>query len=109
MVDDRIERRYCATIQLKDGRQSALIENVPPILEMIKGWSRDDFVQLSRSSDGTLFCFLFRSNKPAQMLAAEFESCRGTRHGDTFIVFELGDECSSSGGFQRPLAWIQHR
>jgi hypothetical protein len=108
MADDRVERRYCAVIQLKDGRQEWLVENVPPILEMIKGWSRDDFVQLCRSSDGTLFAFLFKSKKPAGMLSAEFEQCRGTRHADTFIAFEVGDECSSSVGFQRPLAWIQH-
>jgi hypothetical protein len=109
MSDDRIERRYCAVVQLKDGRQEMLRESVPLIVETIKEWGHGDVVQLSRSSDGTLFSFLFKSKKPAGMLSAEFESCKGTRHGDTFIAFEIGDECSSSDGFQRPLAWIQHR
>jgi hypothetical protein len=109
MSDDRKELRYCAVIQLKDGRPTWLAENVPPIIDMIKGWAKNDFEQLCRSSDGTLFAYLFKSSKPAGMLSAEFESCPGTRHVDTFIVFEVGGECSSSGGFQRPLAWIQHR
>jgi hypothetical protein len=109
MAADRKERRYCAVIQLKDGRPMWLAENIPPIMDMIKSWSRNDFEQLCRSSDGTLFAYLFKSPKPAGMLTAEFESCHGTRHVDTCIVFEVGEECSSSGGFQRPLAWIQHR
>jgi hypothetical protein len=104
----RVERRYCAVIQLKDAGLERLAEAVPLIMEMIEGWSRKDFVQLCRSTDGSLSAFLFKSNKPAGMLSAEFESCRGTRHGDTFIVFEVGDEHSNSAGFQRPLAWLQH-
>lgn len=109
MTDDRVWRRWCAVIQLRDGRVQSLTENVPILIKMIERWSNNDYVQLLRSSDGTLFSVLFRSNKPAQMLSAEFESCSGSLHGDTFIVFEVGDECSNSTGFQRPLAWIQHR
>ena len=109
MADDRVQRRYCGVIQLNDGRQERIVENLPLIVELIQGWGNRDAVQLSRSSDGALFSFLFKSEKPAGMLFAEFNSCRGTRHGNNFIVFEVGDECSSSGGFQRPLAWIQHR
>ena len=109
MADNRTERRYCAIIQLSKAASVARIaESVPSILEMIDRWSNGDCEQLCRSNDAQLFGFLFKTKKPAGMLSAEFESCPGTQHGDTFIVFELGNECSSSTGFQRPLAWVQH-
>jgi hypothetical protein len=109
MQDDRIERRYCVVIQLKDGRMEHLRECLPLLLDMIKRWSNGDFEQLLRSSDGTLSAFLVKTKKPAGMLSAEFESNPGTRFADTFIAFEIGKDCSSSNGFQRALAWIQHR
>ena len=109
MSDDRIKRRYCAIIQLSKASSMARIaESVPLILDMIERWSNKDYEQLCRSNDAQLFGYVFKTKKPAGMLSAEFESCPGTQQRDTFIVFELGRECSSSTGFQRPLAWVQH-
>ena len=109
MADDRIERRYCAIIQLSKASTIARVaHSVPLILDMIERWSNKEYEQLCRSNDALLFGYLFKTKKPAGMLSAEFESCTGSQHGDTFIVFELGKECSSSTGFQRPLAWVQH-
>lgn len=109
MSDERLERRYCVVIQLKDGRVQHLAECLPPILDMVKRWSGGDYEQLLRSSDGTLSAFLIKTKKPVEMLSSEFEQNTGTRFADTFIAFEVGEKCSSSNGFQRPLAWIQHR
>ena len=108
MTDARIERRYCAIIQFEKSSTIARIAgSFPAILEMVQRWSNNDLEQLCRSNDGQLFGFIFKTKKPAKMLSSEFETCSGTHGRDTFIVFELGEECSSSGGFQRALAWIQ--
>ena len=107
MSDDRIERRYCAVIQLRDTSVSRLGESVPFILDMIERWSDRDYEQLCRSVTADIFAFVFKTKKPAGMLRAEFEECQGSKHGDSFIVFELGKDCASFG-FARPLAWLQH-
>jgi hypothetical protein len=107
-LSDRQERRYCALVQLsKSTTMQRVAADVPQIVETFQRWSSGEMEQLCRSNDGQLFGFLFKSSKPAQMLMAEFQSCRGTVHEDSFIVFEVGDEFSGTG-FTRAWTWLQH-
>ena len=83
-----------------------LAADVPLVIETFKRWSDGEMEQVCRSNDGQLFGFFFKSTKPAQMLMTEFQSCRGTIHEDSFIVFEIGDEFSGTG-FTRAWTWLQ--
>jgi hypothetical protein len=108
MNDDRVERRYCALIQLtKSSSIPRVAESAPPLITMIKRWSNGEMEQLCRSNDGQLFGFFFMSKKPAGMMMAEFESSGVLATGDSFIVFEVGDEFSGTG-FSRAWTWLQH-
>jgi hypothetical protein len=107
--DERKERRFCALIQLrKSSDMQRIAADVPVIMATVQRWSNGEMEQLCRANDGQLFGFLFSSKKPAQMLMTEFESCTGTAHGDSFIVFEIGEDFSGTAGFSRAWTWIQH-
>jgi hypothetical protein len=109
MADDRVERRYCALMQLaKSSSMARVAETVPHLIDMIKRWSNGEMEQLCRSSDGQLFGFLFISKKPAGMIEAEFAASGVSAHGDSIIVFEAGEEFCGVAGFSRAATWLQH-
>jgi hypothetical protein len=91
----------------KSSTLQRLAEDVPQIVDMFKRWSKGEMEQVCRSNDGQLFGFLFKSSKPELMLMAEFESCPGTIHEDSFIVFEVGEKFGGTG-FSRAWTWLQH-
>lgn len=100
-------KRYCALVTLnQESDMQRISRDVPLIIQSIKQTSTGEFEQLCRSNDGLLFGFFMKSSKPTPVIRASFESCTGTRQGDSFIVFEIGEDFNGIG-FSRAWTWLQ--
>jgi|SRR6185312_4274305 len=101
-------KRFIAIIQMRaDSTLRRLQEDVPEIMKFLDGMSLGEMQQVFRSNDGTLFAFFLRSSTPAFAVHAEFEKCRGTRDGDSLLMFEAGALHTGSAGFSRAWTWLQ--
>jgi hypothetical protein len=86
-----------------------LTQSVPILVDLFDRWSKGEKEMLCRSNDGQLFGFLFRSLKPPAMMRSEFESSGATVNGDSFVLFEVGEEFTgTTGAFVRAWTWLQH-
>jgi hypothetical protein len=107
-MEERTLKRWCLLVALRpDSDTGRLVRDVPMILEMIKGFSNGEYEQCCRSNDRLLFGYFLKSKKPADMMRAEFESCRGTIDGDHMMIFEVGEGLAGTSGFARAWTWLQ--
>ena len=107
-MDERTLRRWCILIALRaDSDIGRLARDVPVIIEMIQRFSNGEFEQCCRSNDRLLFGYFFKSQKPGDMMRAEFESCSGTINGDHVMIFDVGDQKAGTSGFARAWTWLQ--
>jgi len=84
-------------------------QDMPLILKMLGGFSKETPLPAFRSSDGILSGFFIETEKPAGMIQAEFVSCQGTTNQDSAMILEIGDEIAGTAGMSRAWTWLQHR
>ena len=105
--EPREPKRYCVVVQLDKGAGIGRIRGVvPALVDLVKQWSKDEMEQLSRSNDGQLFSYLFKSAKPLAMMRAEFENSSATINADSVIIFEINEDFANVG-FTRIGTWLQ--
>jgi hypothetical protein len=105
-VPDEI-KRVCVVIGLaNDSPLQRIAADVPSIIDTLRRASTGEFEALMRSSDGILSGFLMKTDKTCTFLRQRFEECKGSKSGDSFIAFEVGQDFSSLG-FTRAGTWLQ--
>jgi hypothetical protein len=101
------QKSYCVIFQLEQGAGMGRVAMcVPGLIKLVERWSGKNMEQLFRSSDGQLFGYLFKSQKPLAMMRSEFEGSLSTQNKDTFIIFEVGKN-HSKVGFGQAAFWIE--
>lgn len=100
-------RRVCVLIALKnDSALQRIAADIPPIVDTLRRASTGEFENLLRSNDGILSGFLMKTDKGCDFLRRRFEECEGSRAGDSFLAFDIGEDFHGVG-FSRAWTWLQ--
>jgi len=99
--------RVSVIVQLKsDATMERLRVDVPGILSALQRHS-DKSEMIFRSSDGRLFGWFLRTDKPLRVIQSAVTASPHFINGDTILLYEIGDALDGHG-FTRQWTWLQH-